>query len=115
MTAVSATASAFRSQAATEHPCAVSCRASSRPMPEPPPVTTASFPVNESTAPAHLPLFPLVRPDYLPEPRSPSVPASAGHRHFTVQRTDTRRQGLDRPRWLGSGTRRRIPGSTPEV
>lgn len=41
---------ARQSHAATEHPCAASCRTSSRPMPEPPPVTTASFPENDSTA-----------------------------------------------------------------
>src|SRR5579863_186460 len=45
---VSAIVSGFRSQPATEHPCAASCRVSSRPMPDPPPVTTASFPANES-------------------------------------------------------------------
>ena len=50
MAAVSATVSASMSQVATEHPAAASWRASSRPMPEPPPVTTASFPPNESTA-----------------------------------------------------------------
>ena len=38
-----------RSHAATEQPCAASWRTSSRPMPEPPPVTTASFPLKEST------------------------------------------------------------------
>src|SRR5262249_20817796 len=53
--AVSATASAFRSQAATEHPCAASWRTSSRPMPEPPPVTTASLPENESIVGTSLP------------------------------------------------------------
>ena len=47
--AVSATASGCQSQAATEHPCAANWRTSSRPMPEPPPVTTASLEVNEST------------------------------------------------------------------
>ena len=52
--ATSATASAFRSQAATEQPSATSWRRSSRPIPEPPPVTTASLPLNESTA-RHLP------------------------------------------------------------
>ena len=45
---VSAMVPGFRSQAATEQPCAASCRVSSRPMPDPPPVTTASFPVNDS-------------------------------------------------------------------
>src|SRR5580698_11432764 len=55
MAAACPTESAFRSQAATEHPSAASWRTSSRPMPEPPPVTTASFPLNESTA-RHLPL-----------------------------------------------------------
>src|SRR5271170_1452571 len=40
--------SGLKSHAATEHPAAASWMTSSRPMPEPPPVTTASFPVNES-------------------------------------------------------------------
>jgi hypothetical protein len=48
--AVTATESGFRSNAATEQPCAASWRTSSRPMPEPPPVTIASLPVIESTA-----------------------------------------------------------------
>jgi len=48
--AVSVTVPGFRSQVATEQPRAASCRTSSRPMPEPPPVTTASFPVKESIA-----------------------------------------------------------------
>src|SRR5579859_6784958 len=47
---VSAIVSAFRSQAATEQPCSASCRVSSRPMPDPPPVTTASFSANDSIA-----------------------------------------------------------------
>src|SRR6516165_6782033 len=47
---VSAMVSGFRSQAATAQPCAASWRVSSRPMPDPPPVTTASFAVNESIA-----------------------------------------------------------------
>ena len=47
---VSAIVSGFRSQPTTEQPCAASCRVSSRPMPDPPPVTTASFPANESIA-----------------------------------------------------------------
>ena len=48
MATVSAMVSGCKSQAATEQPWAASWRVSSRPMPEPPPVTTASFPVNES-------------------------------------------------------------------
>ena len=48
--AVCATVSACQSQAATQQPAAASWRVSSRPMPEPPPVTTASLPENESTA-----------------------------------------------------------------
>src|SRR5579864_4400579 len=48
--AVCATASVCTSHVATEDPCAASWRTSSRPMPEPPPVTTASFPANESIA-----------------------------------------------------------------
>jgi len=52
--------------------------AGSRPRPEPPPVTTASFPVNESTAPAP----PLVTAGYPPR----TV--------FTVRRNDTRCLGL---------------------
>src|SRR6516162_11558033 len=41
---VSATPSGNISHIATSHPAAASCSASSRPMPEPPPVTTAIFP-----------------------------------------------------------------------
>ena len=47
--AVSATAPGCQSQAATEQPCAASCRTSSRPMPEPPPVTAASLPAKDSS------------------------------------------------------------------
>src|ERR1700744_3639411 len=46
--AVSATASSCTSHAATEQPSAASCLTSSRPIPEPPPVTTASLPANDS-------------------------------------------------------------------
>src|SRR5436190_12431031 len=47
--AVSATASAFTSHVATEQPSAASWITSSRPIPLPPPVTTASRPSNFST------------------------------------------------------------------
>jgi hypothetical protein len=46
--AVSAMASALRSHVATDAPAAASWTTSSRPMPVPPPVTTANRPSNDS-------------------------------------------------------------------
>ena len=45
---VSSRWSIWTSQAAIEQPSAASWRTSSRPIPVPPPVTTASFPSNDS-------------------------------------------------------------------
>ena len=42
--------SGFTSHVATEHPGRSQLATSSRPMPVPPPVTTASLPANESTS-----------------------------------------------------------------
>ena len=48
--AVSSRLSRLMSQVATEQPCAISWITNSRPIPVPPPVTTASLPSNDSIA-----------------------------------------------------------------
>src|SRR5450755_598187 len=94
--AASATAPEFRSHAATEQPCAASWRTSSRPMPEPPPVTTASLPVKDPGAPypalsvsetlcATCPLFP-----------SEEAPRQEAE-HHCIHRQDQQRRNRESP------------------
>src|SRR5579875_325774 len=105
MTAVAATASPCQSHAATEHPSAASWRTSSRPIPEPPPVTTASFPAKESIA-RHLPSCREFRLGWMRQTVTPR--AAAGHR--ARRRAGARRVLGAEPGEPGSGNVRAVGG-----
>src|SRR5262245_6140763 len=99
--AVSASPASFRSHAATAHPAAASWTTSSRPIPLPPPVTTASFPSNDSTCASSRPTRDVYRVTAGPRRapvafRSARSPDSGADAHDGASPTRPR-AGHDRP------------------